>query len=167
VNNYYWKLRVGAKYNPSQPRVPAGSSEGGQWTATGEPQVPSSLRTKGAKVQFIRDANDNSFTIKASQGAEVMAIWRNAYFNGNKSPTRGELFFVEAGERRRQGIGTSLARDALEVMKRNGTETVIMYKATEEGGYLIQKLLREGDVEFLSEASFGGKAEYRIGKVNR
>lgn len=30
-----WKLRQVRKYDPSQPRVPAGNSEGGQWTNGG------------------------------------------------------------------------------------------------------------------------------------
>lgn len=38
-DGYYWELRVdlqrGHKYNPAQPRVPAGNSRGGQWTSGG------------------------------------------------------------------------------------------------------------------------------------
>lgn len=36
MNGYYWNLKVtGHKYDPSQPRVPAGSPEGGRWTNSG------------------------------------------------------------------------------------------------------------------------------------
>jgi hypothetical protein len=35
MNGYYWRLKVGHKYDPSQPRVPAGDPRGGQWTSTG------------------------------------------------------------------------------------------------------------------------------------
>lgn len=41
MDGYYWKLRVGAKYDPNQPRVPAGSPGGGRWTATGGSTGPS------------------------------------------------------------------------------------------------------------------------------
>jgi len=36
VKEYEWRLMV--KYNPDQPRIPAGSSGGGQWTS-GETQI--------------------------------------------------------------------------------------------------------------------------------
>jgi len=37
MGDYYWKLKVntGRKFDPSQPRVPAGDSRGGQWTSDG------------------------------------------------------------------------------------------------------------------------------------
>jgi len=35
MSDYYWKLRVQKGYDPSQPRVPAGSPDGGRWTAGG------------------------------------------------------------------------------------------------------------------------------------
>lgn len=35
MDGYYWNLKVqGRKYDPGQPRVPAGRPEGGQWTDT-------------------------------------------------------------------------------------------------------------------------------------
>jgi hypothetical protein len=36
MNGYYWRLKVGHKYDPSQPRVPAGDPRGGQWTESGQ-----------------------------------------------------------------------------------------------------------------------------------
>lgn len=51
ADGYYWKLKVrtGRKYNPSQPRVPAGQPEGGRWTAAegsgpGIPYSPTEAR---------------------------------------------------------------------------------------------------------------------------
>ena len=36
MSGYYWTLRTKRKaYNPDQPRVPAGNSEGGRWTSSG------------------------------------------------------------------------------------------------------------------------------------
>jgi len=34
MENYEWKLRIRKGYNPDQPRVPAGSPRGGQWTSS-------------------------------------------------------------------------------------------------------------------------------------
>jgi hypothetical protein len=41
---WQWTGRIENKYNPEQPRVPAGNSDGGQWTAIGG--------TAGAAVQL-------------------------------------------------------------------------------------------------------------------
>lgn len=53
-----WALKV--KYDPNQPRVPAGSSEGGRWAASGQVNVAESRRLAGVV------------------GAKKKDCWRNA-----------------------------------------------------------------------------------------
>jgi len=43
MDDFYWSLKVQPgkkKYNPDQPRVPAGDPQGGQWTSGGEGSTP-------------------------------------------------------------------------------------------------------------------------------
>lgn len=49
MDGYYWNLKVhaGRKYDPSQPRVPAGDSRGGQWTSGGHPWVEAAVQKYG------------------------------------------------------------------------------------------------------------------------
>lgn len=48
MNGYYWRLkkRAGRKYDSDQPRVPAGSPEGGRWTAAAGSGVSSIIRAR-------------------------------------------------------------------------------------------------------------------------
>jgi hypothetical protein len=78
--DFYWelKVKVGKKYDPSQPRVPAGSSEGGQWTEVGGSDLtiwePSAKVTEHAKSEgsesIQRFAKDVSIT--EEQAREVI-----------------------------------------------------------------------------------------------
>ena len=104
----------------------------------------------------------DTFRIRGEGGGEVLGYVRNADFPGEYgSPTRGELFFVEAGDVKRQGRGTALARDALDLMIEQGAETVNVFPTTDAGRSLVARLEREGDISFIREAP-SGKVEYRI-----
>jgi hypothetical protein len=49
--------RLSRKYSPDQPRVPAGSTEGGQWTSGGA-ESPSRTREESSKPIRLADASD-------------------------------------------------------------------------------------------------------------
>lgn len=173
MSDYYWRLTVGKKYDPSQPRVPSGSSEGGQWTSVGgggffggssrpEPKKPRSFQTPHATIRFGIAGDSDTFEIHGPAGSRGTGYWTNSDFPGEYGKAdRGEIFFITAGSRKRAGLGTSIARDMLNVLKANNTKTVVMFPTTKEGKFLIAKLVREGDVELI-RTSKSGKAEYRI-----
>jgi len=164
MSGYYWTLKV-KKYDPSQPRVPAGSSEGGRWTSggagNGHRRTPQ-LKTPGARITFNIGGDSDTFRIDGPHGSRGSGYWRNHDFPGESGKRdRGEIFFITAGSRKRAGLGTSIARDMLAVLRKNGTRTVNMSPTTREGRALIAKLVREGDIELI-RTSASGKAEYRI-----
>jgi hypothetical protein len=177
MTDYYWKVKAtvsgGKKYDPSQPRVPAGDPRGGQWMESSgggffsseqrpEPRKPTEFQTPRARVQFGIAGDSDAFRIDGPHGSRGSGYWRNVDFPGEYGKSdRGEIFFITAGSKKRAGLGTSIARDMLAVMKANGATTLNMYPTTSEGKFLIAKLIREGDVELIRTSS-SGKAEYRI-----
>jgi hypothetical protein len=71
VNGYYWKLKVGHKYDPNQPRIPAGDPRGGQWTAEGGGQPPTErnedMWTSVLKLRHLKEGLDVRDVMYASQ----------------------------------------------------------------------------------------------------
>jgi hypothetical protein len=138
-----------------------GKVGGGEPGVPDTPRVPDEFKTAGAKVRFRLGGDSDTFEIR-SGSARATGYWRNADFPGEYGKlNRGEIFYITAGERKRRGIGTSLARDALNLLRLNGMQTVNMATTTKEGQYLVDKLVREGDIELIRDSNVN-KAEYRI-----
>lgn len=83
---------VGAKFNPNQPRVPAGSSDGGQWTGTGgggpaanertvgqpdvnQPRLAASDRQAECEAQYDRDVFQCRMVGSPPCYAQAMLRW--------------------------------------------------------------------------------------------
>lgn len=161
------------KYSPDQPREPAGGEGGGRWTSGGatsffgntqakpQPKKPRTLQTPGARIRFGLGGDQDNFEIQGPDGSRGSGYWRNVDFPGEYSrQDRGEVFFITAGSRKRQGIGTGIARDMLSTMRENGTRTVNFFPTTPEGKALVEKLVREGDIELIRTSPT--KSEYKI-----
>jgi len=120
-------------------------------------------QTQGASLRFNVGAAD-TFEIAHESGAKVTGYLKNQDFpNQPATPTRGELFYAEVPEgKQRSGIGTSLAVDALQLMRVNGVETVNMHGTTAAGRALIAKLQRDNLLSEPIQTSPTGKAEYKI-----
>ncbi len=120
------------------------------------------ISSSNIKTRFNIGGDEDTFEITYGD-ARATGYYRNADFPGKASlTTRGELFFVTAGDVKRQGIGTKLARYALNLMKSKGAKTVNMSSTTVAGSALITKLIREGYISKAINTSKTGKAEYTI-----
>ena len=138
-----------------------GKGREGETGVPDTPMVPGEFKTAGARVRFGLGGDSDTFEIR-SGSARATGYWRNADFPGEYGKlNRGEIFYITAGERKRRGIGTNLARDALSLLRLNGMQTVNMATTTKEGQFLVDKLVREGDIELIRESNVN-KAEYRI-----
>ena len=129
-----------------------------------EPEARTAPRT-GGKVNVGVAGMDNAFEIVTDDGSRISGYLNNHDFPGQPdSPTRGELFYAEVPEfGRRQGMGTKLALDALDIMANEGAETVNMSPTSDEGRALVASLKRQGAISGPIRTSESGKAEYRIG----
>jgi len=133
----------------------------GEASVPDTPRVPTNLTTAGARIRFGLGGDSDTFEIR-SGSARATGYWRNADFPGEYGKlNRGEIFYITAGERKRRGIGTSLARDSLALLRLNGMQTVNMATTTKEGRFLVDKLVREGDIELIRDSQTN-KSEYRI-----
>lgn len=75
MDGYYWRLKVGAKYDPNQPRVPAGDPRGGQWTAEGgggawSPGPDRDARRADGVYDVISETDADTAAILLTQGVE-------------------------------------------------------------------------------------------------
>lgn len=132
-------------------------------TATPKPQYQPS--TPGATVTHGYAGMREGFAIKTPHGAEVNGYTHNADFPGKKSDEkRGELFITTVPKHlRRQGLGSSLAKDALGLMKHHGAERVGISTTSDEGRAMVSSLLRDGHIHGPLSTSQTGKSEYGIG----
>jgi ribosomal protein S18 acetylase RimI-like enzyme len=124
--------------------------------------------------QWINETNDvtvkmgvggmkEGFSISKPDGSRVVGYAYNADFPGEYSrEDRGELFYIEVPKHlRRQGLGVSLAKQALELMKSHGCTTVNVDGVSPEGRALINHLTREGNIKFI-RSSKTGKSEFEL-----
>ena len=85
MDEYGWKLRV--KFAEDQPRVPAGSSEGGQWTG-GYTGTMKTLKLSDGKTAIV-DYNPVEEKLLTRRGATVLRIRR-----------KGEIVTVLSGDQK-------------------------------------------------------------------
>lgn len=88
LDGYYWNLKVsGRKYDPSQPRVPAGDPRGGQWTSgegigwNGDPEdldFADRARWDEREVQIKDMAKAGSILARQIGGQSVLSASRYA-----------------------------------------------------------------------------------------
>jgi len=95
------------------------------------------LKTEGATLRLGKETGPaafrNDFDIIA-KGAHVSGQVRDVDFPGEKFvATRGEIFRADTGGDERKGLGTSLVRDALNLLRANGSTTVNMNGTTAAG----------------------------------
>jgi len=130
---------------------------------TPKPQYQPS--TPGATVTHGYAGMREGFAIKTPHGAEVNGYTHNADFPGKKSDEkRGELFITTVPKHMRlQGLGSSLAKDALGLMKHHGAERVGISTTSDEGRAMVSSLLRDGHIHGPLSTSQTGKSEYGIG----
>jgi len=88
MSDYYWKLKVqaGRKYDPSQPRVPAGDPRGGQWTSSGTGGSVSSLSSdqRFAWHQALNMKYYDDFE-KLSHGGDLLDAMYNAAWSDSSA----------------------------------------------------------------------------------
>lgn len=145
-------------YSPDQPR-----DESGRWSDGGGIKSITP-RTPGATVELNYGKQAEAFKIQAG-GAHVLGYVKNQDFPTSYEfkPTRGEVFYAQVpAASQKRGVGTSLVRDALALMRANGTETVNMSTTSDAGRKLVDKLIREGDISSPIQTAPSGKAEHRI-----
>jgi len=98
-DGYYWKLtvRAGNKFDPNQPRVPAGNPRGGQWTAaTHSDYVQLQRDIRANYPQPVRDAIEEKVRAKfAAEGRELTEHQIEMYLD---AMALGEEQFLHYGE---------------------------------------------------------------------
>jgi 8-oxo-dGTP pyrophosphatase MutT (NUDIX family)/predicted GNAT family acetyltransferase len=120
--------------------------------------------TKNASVELGYAGQHNCFIIKTPYGANV-----SGYVNGQDFPmmkseeTRGEIFYIEVPQSLRgSGIGKSLAKDAINLIKANGCKTVNISTTSQDGVNLVESLKRDGLIGQAINTSQSGKIEYSL-----
>jgi hypothetical protein len=78
MDGYYWTLRVGKKYDPSQPRVPAGNPEGGQWTAAGGTSFAEAAR-RGESVSTSELGGGVCHAVRVEYKDDGSGVWKGLW----------------------------------------------------------------------------------------
>lgn len=106
MTNYYWKLKVqtGRKYDPDQPRVPAGDPRGGQWASGSPGSSASVVENEGPRAVASYLGSDPKFTeFKVLPKEEFDKRFGNEYggLTGDTAATAlrtGEIYVREGNE---------------------------------------------------------------------
>ena len=124
------------------------------------------LATPGVSIETEYGRDRYAFKLSTPGGAELLGYMANQDFeNESVDPKRGELFWVEVPEAQRgQGVGVSMAKDALRVMANAGAERVNLSPISYEGKKMNAALERDGVIRYIRQASTG-KEEYHINRA--
>ena len=101
--------------------------------------------TVGAKIVIGAHLDSGRVEVIHPKG-KATGYLRNRDMPGEANvESQGELFFVKRDKDGPRGLGFSLAKDALRVMKDSGAETVIMrVPSTKVGKAMVDRLIEEG-----------------------
>jgi hypothetical protein len=104
------------------------------------------------------------FEITHPSGASVSGYARNQDFpNEYSKPDRGEVFLTDVPEAaRHKGLGYSLSKDAVALIKHHGSKTVNLAPTSPGGRRIVAKLIEDGIVGPPLRTSTTGKAEHPI-----
>jgi ribosomal protein S18 acetylase RimI-like enzyme len=107
--------------------------------------------------------NDDAFEIRLDKSFLQLYV-KNQDFTGERcKPDRGEVFYVEVDpDKRGKGVGSMLAVMALDLMKGEGTKTVVMSPVSKGGEAMIASLLRKGFISGPIKKGKTGKMEFLI-----
>jgi predicted ABC-type ATPase len=101
MGDYVWRIDV--KYNPAQPRVPAGDPQGGQWTSSGNAQAKRKLTDYLRQVAGMSANTKEAIVLKHGQHYEPQPLpegyergkSKQCYANATRLSQRTGLTYVE------------------------------------------------------------------------
>ena len=119
--------------------------------------------TEGARIVIGAHLDSGRVEVIHPKG-KATGYLRNRDMPGEANvESQGELFFVERDKDGPSGLGFSLAKDALRVIRGDGAETVILRNpSTDVGKALVQRLIGEGIIGPAIKTAESGTSLHRL-----